>query len=114
MNRKRHKKGTRKWKRITEQIINKNWRKNMAKKRSTITKGPVDKISTVKFVAESDDLGLTKANKDDTGYDIKAKIEVIIPSGEFRTITTGIRLQIPKGVDHVQVRPRLKSLVSQC
>lgn len=50
---------------------------------------------------------LTKAHSSDSGYDIQANIssEVLLDPGEFKSIDTGIKLKIPKGLE-AQIRPR--------
>ena len=50
---------------------------------------------------------LTKAHRSDSGFDIMANVssDVILDPGAFKMIDTGIRLDIPLGLE-VQVRPR--------
>jgi len=51
--------------------------------------------------------GLEKAHPTDAGFDIKANVtsEVVLEPGEFKLIDTGIRLDLPQGIE-AQVRPR--------
>lgn len=50
---------------------------------------------------------LTKAHSSDSGYEIKADVssEVRLDPGEMKSIDTGIRLKLPKGIE-AQIRPR--------
>lgn len=60
---------------------------------------------SIKYSCEESDLELKKVHKSDLGFDIKSKIDSEIKPGEFKTIPTGIRLELPKGID-AEVRPR--------
>lgn len=68
-------------------------------------KGPLDKSKIVNFSTESNELKIQKVHHDDSGYDLKSKIETEIKPGEFKTIPTGIRLQLPKEIE-AEIRPR--------
>ncbi len=61
----------------------------------------------VKIVAKNDSFVPTRQSDFSAGYDLRAAVEkkIIIPSGERRKISTGIKLEIPQGFEG-QVRPR--------
>lgn len=46
-----------------------------------------------------------KAHTSDAGFDLFASEEVVIPSGESRSVATGIRMELPEWTE-AQVRPR--------
>lgn len=43
-----------------------------------------------------DDLPLTRGYEDDAGLDLRASEEVVIPSGQFRDVPSGIAVQLPE------------------
>ena len=54
---------------------------------------------------ESQELNPKKSHPTDSGWDWISKEEVIIPPQEFRTIGTGIKIQLPPNWD-AEIRPR--------
>jgi dUTP pyrophosphatase len=59
----------------------------------------------VKYKCEETGLEIEKANENDSGYDLKSKIETIIEKGKYKTIPTGIFLELPSNTD-AEIRPR--------
>jgi len=47
----------------------------------------------------------TRAHADDAGLDLYASVNVEIPPGETRLVTTGLAIELPAGTE-AQVRPR--------
>lgn len=45
------------------------------------------------------------AARADTGMDICASADILIPAGETRLVPTGLKIAVPKGIE-IQVRPR--------
>lgn len=56
---------------------------------------------------QSKEFNLAKAHLSDSGFDIQACVssDVTIGPGEFKSIDTGVRMDIPAGLE-IQVRPR--------
>jgi dUTP pyrophosphatase len=46
-----------------------------------------------------------KANPTDSGYYLKSSVDLTIDPGQFKTVPTGIKLELPEGTD-AEVRPR--------
>lgn len=58
------------------------------------------------YSTESAELILEKAHNDDVGHDIKANTETDIQPGEFKTISTGIKLDLTNGNVEAEIRSR--------
>lgn len=52
-----------------------------------------------------DDLFPRKAHEDDAAFDLRSRIETIIPSGKIMLVPTGVFMELPVGYE-AQVRPR--------
>lgn len=55
-------------------------------------------LLTINFVAENNDIELfpQKGSLGAGGYDLKSNEDIIIPYGEIKKISTGIKIEIPK------------------
>ena len=62
---------------------------------------------TVKFIMEEgcSDLRPAKAHEDDAAYDLRSRVDVVLPPGKVTLVPTGLRMELPVGYE-AQVRPR--------
>ena len=63
------------------------------------------KNNEILMQSEDNKLNLKKSHPTDAGWDLFSKNEVVIPSQEYRTVETGIRLQMPPQWK-AEIRPR--------
>ena len=52
-----------------------------------------------------DDLFPRKAHDDDAAFDLRSRVDVVIPSGKIMLVPTGVFMELPVGYE-AQVRPR--------
>ena len=52
-----------------------------------------------------DDLFPRKAHEDDAAFDLRSRVDVVIPSGKIILVPTGVFMELPVGYE-AQVRPR--------
>ena len=52
-----------------------------------------------------EDLFPRKAHEDDAAFDLRSRIDTVIPSGKIMLVTTGVFMELPIGYE-AQVRPR--------
>ena len=52
-----------------------------------------------------EDLFPRKAHEDDAAFDLRSRVDVIIPSGKIMLVPTGVFMELPVGYE-AQVRPR--------
>jgi len=52
-----------------------------------------------------DDLFPRKAHDDDAAFDLRSRVDVVIPSGKITLVPTGVFMELPVGYE-AQVRPR--------
>ena len=52
-----------------------------------------------------DDLFPRKAHEDDAAFDLRSRVDVVIPSGKITLVPTGVFMELPVGYE-AQVRPR--------
>ena len=52
-----------------------------------------------------DDLFPRKAHDDDAAFDLRSRVDVVIPSGKIMLVPTGVFMELPVGFE-AQVRPR--------
>jgi dUTP pyrophosphatase len=52
-----------------------------------------------------EDLFQRKAHEDDAAFDLRSRVDVIIPSGKIMLVPTGVFMELPVGYE-AQVRPR--------
>nr|YP_009492183.1 hypothetical protein [Pseudopediastrum integrum]AWI68811.1 hypothetical protein [Pseudopediastrum integrum] len=76
----------------------------MAKKAQPF-KGALDPNKTIKMQVEDPNLRIEKQHNTDSGYDLKSKLEITIPAKQFRTIPTGVMLELPSELE-AEIRPR--------
>ncbi len=62
---------------------------------------------TVKFIMQEgcDDLTPAKAHHDDAAYDLRSRVDLVLPPGKAALVPTGLRMELPVGYE-AQVRPR--------
>ena len=52
-----------------------------------------------------EDLFPRKAHEDDAAFDLRSRVDVVIPSGKITLVPTGVFMELPVGYE-AQVRPR--------
>ena len=52
-----------------------------------------------------EDLFPRKAHEDDAAFDLRSRVDVVIPSGKITLVSTGVFMELPVGYE-AQVRPR--------
>ncbi len=52
-----------------------------------------------------DDLFPQKAHEDDAAFDLRSRVDAVIPSGKITLVPTGVFMELPVGYE-AQVRPR--------
>ena len=52
-----------------------------------------------------EDLFPRKAHDDDAAFDLRSRVDIIIPSGKIMLVPTGVFMELPVGYE-AQVRPR--------
>ncbi len=52
-----------------------------------------------------EDLFPRKAHEDDAAFDLRSRVDVVIPSGKIMLVPTGVFMELPVGYE-AQVRPR--------
>ena len=64
-------------------------------------------IITIKIHMDNgcEDLFPRKAHEDDAAFDLRSRVDVVIPSGKIMLVPTGVFMELPVGYE-AQVRPR--------
>ena len=52
-----------------------------------------------------EDLFPRKAHEDDAAFDLRSRVDAVIPSGKITLVPTGVFMELPVGYE-AQVRPR--------
>ncbi len=66
-----------------------------------------------KMAGGCSDLAPAKAHHDDAAYDLRSRIDAVIPPGKVALIPTGLFLELPIGYE-AQVRPRSGLALKHC